>query len=54
MRLIVLILAMFLSSCAFVQTHIAQIALVGTVAGTVAATESAMINAIVLERELTK
>lgn len=43
-----------LSGCAYLQAHIGQVALVGTVAGAVAASEQAAINAIELKREITK
>ena len=54
MKTLALIFALPLSSCAFVQTHVAQIALVGTVAGAVAATEGAVINTITLKEKLTE
>lgn len=43
-----------LSGCAFVQAHVAQIAIVGTVAGAVSATESAVVNAIAIKNEVEK
>ena len=52
MKPVALIFALSLSGCAFVQTHITQIALVGTVAGAVSATEGAVVNAITLKEKL--
>lgn len=51
------IAAFALQGCALMpwaQAHIAQIALVGTVAGAVSATESAVVNGIELGKEIKK
>ncbi len=43
-----------LQGCAYLQAHVAQVVLVGTVAGAVASTESAVVNGIELKEKLTK
>ncbi len=43
-----------LQGCAYLQAHVAQVVLVGTVAGAAASTESAVINGIELKEKLAK
>lgn len=54
MRYLLAFAILSLSGCAWIPAHIQQIAMFGTVAGAVAASESAVVNALELKDRVEK
>ncbi len=52
--LLVFAVVALLQGCAYLQVHVAQVALVGTVAGAVAASEQAIVNGLELKDKIVK